>query len=74
MMHGRHHFHAFRTTPNAIGAVQAIRQATWKWIANWSFDARERYLSASTDHADFERRLRAWERYERSQARFPRVD
>jgi hypothetical protein len=73
-MRGLHQFLASGTTRDAIGPVEAMRQALWRWHANWGLDERERYLSASTDHADFERRLLAWERYELSRARFPRVD
>ena len=59
----------------AAGAASVVRAAGARglsalcaWFAMLQLDARERYVSAARDHADFERRLRSWDQHERSRA------
>ncbi len=49
------------------GALRALRA----WIDRLRLDARTRYLSASIDHADCERRVRNWDAHEQQRARRP---
>lgn len=53
------------------GAMHRLRAAWRSRLAARRLDARERYLAAATDHADFEQRLRAWDRYDRSRSGLP---
>jgi hypothetical protein len=52
-------------TPSLHRLVPALR----RWFDHLRLDERDRYLSEAEDHADFGRRVRAWDRYEQSRAR-----
>ena len=51
-------------SPSVHGAFQRAVAALTQFIAADTADARERYLSQSVDHQDFESRVRAWEAHE----------
>jgi len=46
------------------GAFQQVVAALARRSSTGTGDARERYLSQSVDHADFENRIRAWDAHE----------
>jgi hypothetical protein len=59
------------TVERAAAIAQRLRNALrtlWRYAA---FDERTAYLSQATDHADLERRLRAWDEHLRDRLRWP---
>ena len=51
-------------SPPVPGAFQRAVAALARLSASSTADARERYLSQSVDHEDFEHRIRAWDAHE----------
>ena len=60
-------------SPSEHGALRRAAAALARRSATGTADARERYLSRSGDHADFENRIRAWDAHETRRRRLPPV-
>ena len=51
-------------SPSVHGAFKHAVAALARRCATGTADARERYLSRSVDHEDFENRIRTWDAHE----------
>lgn len=57
-----HDFTRGQSAPAGLRRLLRAAAALWGREAGMSrLDERSRYLAGATDHADFERRLRAWD-------------
>jgi hypothetical protein len=60
-------------SPSVHGAFQRAVEALARRSATGTADARERYLSRSVDHEDFENRIRTWDAHEARLRCLPQV-